>query len=450
MAEVKIAFIGGGSGGFTLDQVKGICLTPNLHGSTISLMDVNEDRLNDTYVICNRFVKQMGADVKFEKTLDRREALKGADFVINTALVDGARRLKEGWMIAEKHGVKWGGSYHILYDEPFWLNYYQLQLFEGIARDMLEFCPDAWLLLVSNPVLAGTTFLTRKYPDLKMVGLCGADAGVYEIAAVLGLERKHITYEVPGVNHFIWLTKMSYRGQDVFPMIDRWLETEAEGYWEKHPEGEMGMKKMDLYRNLGAIPIGDSASITGASWPWWYHSSEEVEKRWGADSRTWWYEYAEEVRKAPENFKQFVQDESHQYVSKDQTLEAEAHGLQIPIIESIACDIPRTFITNIQNTNEFVAGVPRDFEVEIPTLISRRGVQGIKTDGLPKPIIAHLLRDRVAPVEIELEAYQKGSRNLLAHLVMTDKWITSQKQAEDLIDEIFSLPYHGELREHYR
>ncbi|UCG87990.1 MAG: hypothetical protein JSW71_05445, partial [Gemmatimonadota bacterium] len=122
----------------------------------------------------------------------------------------------------------------------------------------------------------------------------------------------------------------------------------------------------------------------------------------------------------------------------------------IPIIESIACDIPRTFITNIQNTNEFVAGVPRDFEVEIPTLISRRGVQGIKTDGLPRAILAHLLRDRVAPVEIELEAYQKGSRNLLTHLVMTDKWVTSQQQAEDLIDEIFSLPYHVELREHYR
>ncbi len=448
MAQVKIAFIGAGSGGFTLSQVNAICHTHNLHGSAISVMDIDEDRLNDAHVICNRFVDQMGVDIKFEKTLDRREALKGADFVINTALVDGPRRLKEGWTIAEKHGVKWGGSYHILYDEPFWLNYYQLRLFEGIAQDMLELCPDAWLLLISNPVLAGTTFLTRKYPDLRMVGLCGADAAVYGIAAVLGLEREHVTYEVPGVNHFIWLTKMYHRGQDVFPMIDQWLETEAESYWKKRPEGEMGMKKMDLYRKLGAIPIGDSASITGASWPWWYHSSEEVEKRWRTDSREWWYEYAEEVRKAPEKFKRLVQDESHQYVRAYEG--HEGHGLQVLIIESIACDIPRTFITNIQNTNEFVAGVPRDFEVEIPTLISRRGVQGIKTDGLPRAILAHLLRDRVAPVEIELEAYQKGSRNLLTHLVMTDKWITSQKQAEDLIDEIFSLPYHGELREHYR
>ncbi len=447
MARVKVAFIGAGSGGFTLSQVRALCRTPNLQGSLVSLMDIDEDRLDDTHVICRRVAEQMGVEVTFEKTLDRREALKGADFVINTALVDGARRMKDGWLIAEKHGVKWGGSYHILYDEPFWLNYYQLQLFEGIARDMLELCPEAWLLLISNPVLAGTTFLTRTYPDLKMVGLCGADGSVYEIASVLGLERERITYEVPGVNHFIWLTKMYYEGRDVFPMIDQWLETEAERYWEKHPEGEMGRKKMDLYRKLGAIPIGDSASITGASWPWWYHSSEEVEQHWRTDSRQWWYEYVEHVRTAPEKFKRLVQDESREYVNASEG--PEAHGLQIPIIESIACDIPRTFITNIQNTNGFVAGVSRDFEVEIPTLISRRGVQGIKTDGLPKAILAHLLRDRVAPVEIELEAYQQGSRNLLTHLVMTDKWITSQKQAEDLIDEIFGLPYHGELREHY-
>jgi len=448
MARVKIVFIGAGSGSFTLSQVRAICRTPNLHGSLISLMDIDEERLRDTHVICERVAAQLGVDVAFEQTLDRQEALKGADFVINTALVDGARRLKEGWLIAEKHGVKWGGSYHILYDEPFWLNYYQLQLFEGIVRDMLELCPEAWLLLISNPVLAATTFLTRKYPELKMVGLCGADGSVYEIASVLGLERKHITYEVPGVNHFIWLTKMYCRGQDVFPMIERWLETEAERHWETHPEGEMGMKKMDLYRKLGAIPIGDSASITGASWPWWYHSSEEVERRWRTDSRQWWYDYVEGVRTAPQKFKQLVQDESHEYVTAQEG--HEGHGLQIPIIESIACDIPRTFITNIQNTNEFVAGIPRDFEVEIPTLISRRGVQGIKTDGLPPAILAHLLRDRVAPVEMELEAYETGRRDLLAHLVMMDKWITSQQQAEALIDEVFALPYHGELREHYR
>lgn len=450
MAEVKITIIGGGSGGFTLEHVKAICLTPNLHGSTVCLMDINADRLNDVLVVCRRLVQQAGVDLKLEQSLDRRAALQGADFVINTALLDGGRRLSDGWRIAEQHGILWGGSYHILYDEPFWLNYYQLRLFEGIARDMLELCPRAWLLLVANPVLAGTTLLQRKYPELQMVGLCGADRAVHTITNALGLDHARVTYEVPGVNHFIWLTKMFHKGQDVFPLIGRWLETEAEKYWADHPEGELGLKKLDLYRNLGAIPIGDSASITGASWPWWYHSSAEVEKHWRTNSRDWWYNYAENVRQAPEHFKQLVRDERHSFIKDEEKRQEGGHGLQIPIIESIACDIPRVFIVNILNANEFVAGIPRDFEVEIPAQVGRRGVQGIKTGGLPKPIIAHILRDRVAPVEMELAAYEKGSRALLAQLVLMDKWTQSLQHAQSLIDAIFALPYHRELREHYQ
>jgi alpha-galactosidase len=161
-------------------------------------------------------------------------------------------------------------------------------------------------------------------------------------------------------------------------------------------------------------------------------------------------QYAERVREAPERFKRLARDERHVFIEEEEKRQEGGHGIQIPIIESIACDIPRVFVTNILNSGEFIAGIPRDFEVEIPTLVSRRGVQGIKTGDLPRPILAHLLRDRVAPVELELAAYEQGSRKLLTHLVLTDKWITSAKQAENLIDEIFSLPYHRELRDHYR
>jgi alpha-galactosidase len=97
-----------------------------------------------------------------------------------------------------------------------------------------------------------------------------------------------------------------------------------------------------------------------------------------------------------------------------------------------------------------VGGIPRDFEVEIPALVSKQGIQGIKTYGLPKAVIAHILRDRVAPVEMELAAYEQGSRALLTQLVLMDKWTQSVQHANDLINAIFALPYHAELREHYR
>ena len=79
------------------------------------------------------------------------------------------------------------------------------------------------------------------------------------------------------------------------------------------------------------------------------------------------------------------------------------------------------------NDGNFVPDIPHNFEVEVPALVSKRGVQGIKTDGLPKPLIAYILRDRVAPVEVELEAYESGGKELLLQLIMMGPWTRSRE-----------------------
>ena len=121
----------------------------------------------------------------------------------------------------------------------------------------------------------------------------------------------------------------------------------------------------------------------------------------------------------------------------------------IPIIESIACDIPRVLIGNILNSGNFVPGVPTDFEVEIPIYFNAGGMQGIQTRPLPKPVIAYILRG-AAPVELELAAYQQGSKDLLRQLILTDHWSPSTSQVDAFLDEILALPYHQEMLEHYR
>ena len=140
LSNVKISVIGAG-GSFAIGLIHDICLTPNLHGCTVSLMDINAERLDNALAVCTRHAKEMGAPIRFEKPLDREASLAGADFVINIALRDGARRIREGWEIARKHGAQFGASYHILYDEPFWLNFYQLRFFESLTQDMLRICP---------------------------------------------------------------------------------------------------------------------------------------------------------------------------------------------------------------------------------------------------------------------------------------------------------------------
>jgi len=121
----------------------------------------------------------------------------------------------------------------------------------------------------------------------------------------------------------------------------------------------------------------------------------------------------------------------------------------VPMIVALSCDIPRVLVRDIMNAGDFVPGVPRSFAVEIPTLVSKRGIQGIKTDGLPEPLIAHILRDRVAPIEVELEAYATGSNKLLEQLILMDPYTRSADQARQMLDDILALPYHDAMRDHY-
>jgi alpha-galactosidase len=107
-------------------------------------------------------------------------------------------------------------------------------------------------------------------------------------------------------------------------------------------------------------------------------------------------------------------------------------------------------IANIFNTGNFVPGVPADFEVEIPTLVSAHGIQGIQTDALPEELQAYILRDRVAPVNVELEAFVTGRKDLLLELIMMDPWTRSEEQAAALLDDILELPYHEEMRTHFQ
>jgi alpha-galactosidase len=411
-------------------------------------MDIDAERLHAAHAVCQRYARELSFELRLEPTLDRQVALRGADFVINTALAAGHHRLREGWEIARRHGYDFGGSFHVMYDEAFWINFYQLRLFESVIEDALAICPAAWHLLVANPVLAGITHLTRKYPQVKIVGLCHGFSGVYGVAETLGLDPEQITFEIPGVNHFVWLTHFYHKGEDVFPMLDRWIESEAPRYRQAgQPARGLSPKTIDLYRRFGALPIGDTATWSGASWPVWYHSDLATEQGWGERPIDGWKGYFTWVAKNADAFKRVAANPA---IKVTEFFPPRVLGEpMVPIIEAVACDIPRVIIGNIGNSSDFVPGIPRDFEVEIPTLVSRRGIQGIQTHGLPAPLLAHILHDRVAPVNLELEAFKTGSRELLLQLIWLDPWTRSEGQARALLDDILALPYHEEMRQHY-
>lgn len=445
----KISLIGAGTGTFAINLIKDLCLTEGLDGSVISLMDIDKTRLDAVHRFCVRYAAEVGRHFVIEKTVDRRESLRGADFVINSALVGGYERLQQGWAIAKKWGYRFGGSFHIMHDEAFWTNFGQLQLMEAIYADMQELCPDAWYLMVANPVMASVTYLSRKYPGIKLVGMCHGYNGVFRMCDVMGLDRSKISWEIPGVNHFVWLNRFTYDGRDGKPLIEAWVRDRAEEYF-RHigPSNDFSPKIIDLYRRFGLMPIGDTGTAGGGSWGWEYHVDAQTQKQWNEDPDLWYDVVFSINRGHIQSIMDAAYDDSVQLSEKFSTDYSDEP--MIPLIEALACDRGQIVVVNILNDKGYVEGVPTDFEVEIPAWVDRDGIHGIHTKPLPKSLQACMLRDRVAPVEVELEAYETHSRQRLVDLVMMDPWTHSRAQAEGLVEEILNMPGLEEMKEYYR
>ena len=175
---LKLAIIGAGSATFSLGLLRDLCLQRSLWGSLVAFMDLDAERLEVIHTLAARYAGELGVDLRFETTLDRRRALADADFVINTAALPHGKEEKLR-AIGEKHGYYRGAHF----------GYYQhqLDLMMGVARDIEAVCPDAWLIQSSNPVFEGCTLMTRE-TGVKVVGLCHGHYGYREVAEIIGLD----------------------------------------------------------------------------------------------------------------------------------------------------------------------------------------------------------------------------------------------------------------------
>ena len=285
---VKITLIGAGSATFAAGVVRDLCVTPGLHGSHVALMDIDAQRLSMVARMAERLSDELDAGLSFSQTLDREEALRCADFVLNTVQVGGHDWTEAQRSMAERHGYYRGVRLH---------NFGQSAFHLEVARDVERICPNAWLIQSANPVFEACTLMHRE-TNVKVLGLCHGHYGYREIAHVLGLELEHVSAQMPGFNHWIWMTDFRYKGQDAYPLLDRWIETEAEAYWanDDRPYGANQMRRAAIhqYQLFGLMPIGDTPRMVG----WWYHINLATKRRWfgplgGFDSEIGWAKYLE-------------------------------------------------------------------------------------------------------------------------------------------------------------
>ncbi|MBT4501248.1 MAG: alpha-glucosidase/alpha-galactosidase [Gemmatimonadetes bacterium] len=446
--STKVTIIGAGSVVFSLGLVKDLCLTPGLKGSKVCFMDINEERLEVVYRLAVRYAEDLGADLKFERTLDRKEALQEADFVINTATVTHNEYfMKRRRALTDEHGYFYG---HTGMPE-----YHNLQVFLDVAKDMEQICPDAWILLAGNPVFDGSTLMTRE-TGIKVCGLCHGHYGYQGIAWTIGLDPEKITWQAPGLNHNIWLTHFYYEGQDAYPLLDAWIENESEKFWKENDNvsAQMSLSAIHQYRLYGLMPVGDTPRRGG----WWYHTDLDTRKRWyggsgGGDTPEGRQKILEGKEKKFQQMKEAAYDEKARPIEmfgKKKTTEQ-----HVPIIDGLVNDNEGQFQVNLPNRG-VLAGIPDDVVVELPAVVNKKGIQPLKVDPLPRKILLECLYPDWLRMERTLEALLSGDLSMMLLGVLDSHQTRSYEQAMEVMDALLHIEpnepmaYIEDINNHYR
>ena len=456
LTKVRIGVIGAGSIAWSATLIRDLSLTKGLQGSTVVFMDINRERLNLIYRFARRYVSEVKADLKFEKTTDLREAVRDADFVINTAMAGGHYYYEKMREVSEQHGyyrginsVEWNmvSDYHTIW------GYYQFKLMMNVAKTIEDLSPNAWLLLLANPVFEGTTLLSRE-TKIKVIGLCHGHLGYQEIAEVLGLNPENVEFEAIGFNHTIWMTKFLHDGEDAYPLLDEWIEKKAEKYWrrwrrkQKSPfDIQMSPAAIDMYKRYGLFPVGDSVR----SGTWKYHWNLRTKKKWfgpsgGPDSEIGWKIYLENHEKWLNRAIKAINDtETPLTELLPPKISQES---VVPIINSIVNDERGLYQVNVLNQG-VINGIPDNVAVEIPAEIDGKGVHRIPVKELPSRVLKYVIYPRMIRMEWALEAFLEGGRDLLFDWLIVDARTKSTRQVEETIDAILSLPENKEMAKHF-
>ncbi len=451
MSGVKIGVIGAGSAQFSAGLVNDLCRTESLSGSHVTFMDINPEPMEIIHRLAVRFADELGVDFTFETTTDRKAALVDADFCVNTAYVTGhhhARALRE---ITAKHGYYYGGV-----NLGSW---YQLRLMLDVAKDIERTCPDAWLIQSGNPVFAGCTLMTRE-TEVKVCGLCHGHYGVYEIARTIGLEHpESITWQAPGLNHNIWLTHFFYEGEDAYPLIDAWIETEGAEYWRTHVatrthDIQMSRGAVHQYQLYGLFPIGDTPRRGG----WWYHTDIDTKKHWfgepwgGPDTELARPLFVENLQKRMAAIEQVLNDPQASLVElAGQALGGKTMtGEQIvPIMDALVNNHKGEFQVNVPNRGA-LEGIRDDVVVEVPAVIDQMGIKPLRVGALPSKImLGHVLPEWL-DMERQLEAFKTGDRSLLLWGVLDSHQTRSYDQAVAVLDDLLAMDGHEEMAETFK
>jgi len=185
-------------------------------------------RLDKMHDFVQRMIRDNDVEATVVSTTNRREALKGADYVVVMLQAGGVEEFRQDYEIPFKYGVDQciadtlgpGGVFRALRHIPALLE---------IARDMQELCPKAILFNYANP-MAMCCWALGRVPGLQFVGLChGVQTTMDLIASYTGVPKTEIDFVAAGINHMAWFLRLEHKGEDLYPVLK--ANFEKPGYY---------------------------------------------------------------------------------------------------------------------------------------------------------------------------------------------------------------------------
>ena len=405
----KIAFVGAGSLGFTRGLVRDILTFPLMEDATISLLDVDQERLDFAHKAVDIIVERGGYAAKVEATLDRKKALKGADAVLCTILVGDVNVWKHDIYIPKKYGVDTNvgdtrgpsGVFRALRTIPVMLD---------IVHDMVRYCPNALLLNYTNP-MAMLCRAMQRASSVQVSGLCHSVQGTAGMLANwIKAPMDEITYVCAGINHLSWFVEFERNGKDAYPAIRKAITTNKRIYNEEQVRNEMFLA-FDYYVT--------ESSGHNSEYNWWFRKRPDLIEKHCTHGTGWnpgeyahiLKGYQRRARWWKRDFKKWFDDGAPMSLER-------GHEYAASIINAYLGGDPFQFNGNVPNTG-LITNLPPDCCVEVPVLANKRGLNAIHVGALP-PQCAALTNVNVAVEEMAVEAALTGDPRLVYQALCYD------------------------------
>lgn len=433
----KITIIGAASTTFGPKVLRDILNHPRLWGSTYNFVDVNEERLEVYDKLARKTNEIIKKPNSIKSTTDRRQALPDSDYVIISVDTGHYKTWEKDFTIPNNNGYRQvqgelggpGGLFHSLRQIPIHLE---------IVRDIEELCPDAMVMVLSNP-LNRICYALEKYSKKgQIVGLChGVEMALYlYLNRVLDIDGDDMYVTAAGTNHFTWI--LDYRrkstGEDLYPYLKKSLSKIESG------EQPLSRKLLEIYGYFPACLDDHFGEYLPFAHGFMKDIDLDFKTRLDQEEKRW--EYLKDLSDNNaqwDNYQEYLNDQS--VFSEELRLDdffaprSWADTLAFPIINAIKTnELHRMPAVDLVN-NGTISNLPDDVFVETPAVVDSSGIQPVRIGEMPQPLAAFCRRD-VDQMRLTVEAAVKGDRNLVLQAMLLDPTVNSISSAEIVLDKM--------------